>query len=132
MLFRLIMLFTVVPFIDLLLLIKLGQYIGAGYTVLIVLVTGIAGAYLTKSQGMGVLRRMQMEMQEGRLPGNPIIDGLCILVGGAMLLTPGLITDTLGFLLVMPGTRFVIREWLKNRLLGMIDRGQVIFRWNRW
>jgi UPF0716 protein FxsA len=49
-----------------------------------------------------------------------------------MLLAPGLVTDTIGLLLVIPGSRFVIREWIKKRLLGMIDRGQVIFRWHRW
>ncbi len=131
MLFRLMLLFTVVPLIELAFLIKLGQYIGTGYTIMIVLLTGIAGAYLAKSQGMEVLRQMQFDMQEGRLPGNHLIDGLCIFVGGAMLLTPGLITDTLGFMLVIPITRVIIREWLKNRLRSMIDSGQVIFRWNR-
>ncbi len=129
---RLIALFTIMPFIELFLLIKLGQYIGAGYTLLIVLVTGIAGAYLAKGQGINVLRRIQLEMHGGRLPGNHIIDGLCILIGGIMLLAPGLITDTIGFLLVIPGTRFLIREWLKTRLLNMINKGQVIFRWDGW
>jgi UPF0716 protein FxsA len=97
-----------------------------------VLVTGIAGAYLAKSQGMDVLRRIQSDMQQGIMPGNHIIDGLCILAGGIMLLAPGLVTDTIGLLLVIPGSRFVIREWIKRRLLGMIDRGQVIFRWHKW
>ena len=132
MLLRLILLLTIIPLIELTILIELGQRIGAGYTILIILVTGIAGAYLAKSQGMGVLRQAQSDMQEGKMPGNQIVDGLCILVGGAMLLTPGLVTDALGFFLVMPGTRYIVREWIKSRLLGMIDRGQVIFRWNRW
>ena len=126
------LLLTLVPLIELALLIKLGQYIGVGYTVLIVVVTGIAGAFLAKTQGMSVLRRMQLEMQEGRLPGNQMIDGLCILMGGAMLLTPGLVTDTAGFILVVPITRIAVREWLKTKLRGMVDRGQVIFRWGGW
>jgi UPF0716 protein FxsA len=126
------LLLTLVPLIELALLIKLGQYIGVGYTVLIVVVTGIAGAFLAKTQGMSVLRRMQLEMQEGRLPGNQMIDGLCILLGGAMLLTPGLVTDTAGFMLVIPVTRIAVREWLKIKLRGMVDRGQVIFRWGGW
>jgi len=132
MLIRLMLLLTLVPLIELALLIKLGQYIGVGYTVLIVVVTGIAGAFLAKTQGMSVLRRMQLEMQEGRLPGNQMIDGLCILLGGAMLLTPGLVTDTAGFMLVIPVTRIAVREWLKIKLRGMVDRGQVIFRWGGW
>jgi UPF0716 protein FxsA len=132
MLLRLMLLLTVVPLLELALLIKLGQYIGVGYTVLVVVVTGVAGAFLAKTQGMDVLRRMQLEMQEGRLPGNQMIDGLCILMGGAMLLTPGLITDTLGFALVIPVTRIALREWLKIKLRGMVDRGHVIFRWNGW
>jgi UPF0716 protein FxsA len=126
------LLLTLVPLVELALLIKLGQYIGVGYTVLIVVVTGIAGAFLAKTQGMSVLRRMQLEMQEGRLPGNQMIDGLCILMGGAMLLTPGLVTDTAGFILVVPITRIAVREWLKTKLRGMVDRGQVIFRWGGW
>ncbi len=130
--FRLIILFTVMPFIELFFLIKLGQHIGAGYTLFVVLATGVLGAYLAKSQGMSVFRQIQLEMQGGKLPGNHIIEGFCILVGGVMLLAPGLITDTIGFLLVIPGTRFIIREWLKNRLLNMINRGQVIFRWDGW
>ncbi len=132
MLIRLMLLLTLVPLVELALLIKLGQYIGVGYTVLIVVVTGIAGAFLAKTQGMSVLRRMQLEMQEGRLPGNQMIDGLCILMGGAMLLTPGLVTDTAGFILVVPITRIAVREWLKTKLRGMVDRGQVIFRWGGW
>ena len=132
MLIRLMILFTIAPLVELAILIKLGQHIGAGYTILIVLVTGIAGAYLAKSQGIDVLRKIQSDMQQGIMPGNHIIDGLCILAGGIMLLAPGLVTDTIGLLLVIPGSRFVIREWIKRRLLGMIDRGQVIFRWHRW
>jgi UPF0716 protein FxsA len=132
MLLRLILLFTLVPLIELALLIKLGQYIGVGYTILIVMVTGIAGAYFAKTQGMGVLRQIQRELEEGRIPGNQIIDGLCILAGGAMLLTPGLITDTFGFILVVPITRIAVREWLKGKFRDMIDRGQVSFYWGRW
>ncbi|MBA1334206.1 MAG: hypothetical protein HPY66_1915 [Firmicutes bacterium] len=132
MLIRFILLFTLIPLIELAILIKLGQYVGIGYTILIVLLTGILGAYLAKTQGMDVLRRIQTELETGNIPGNQIIEGLCILVGGAMLLTPGLITDLCGFVLVIPLTRVVVREWLKVKFRNMIERGQVNFYWNRW
>lgn len=132
MLVRLILLFTLIPLAELAILIKLGQYVGIGYTILIVLLTGILGAYLAKTQGMDVLRRIQTELEMGSIPGNQIVDGLCILVGGAMLLTPGLITDLCGFVLVIPITRVVVREWLKIKFRNMIERGQVNFYWNRW
>ncbi len=132
MLFRLVLLFTVVPLVELALLIKLGQHLGVGYTVAIVLVTGVAGAFLAKTQGISILNRIGEELEEGRVPGNQIVDGLCVLVGGAMLITPGLITDMCGFFLVVPATRFIVREWLKQWFRNMIDRGQVTFYWNRW
>lgn len=132
MLFRLILLFTVVPLVELVLLIKLGQHVGVGYTIAVVLITGVVGAYLAKTQGFSILNRIGRELEEGRVPGNQIVEGLCILVGGAMLITPGLLTDAFGFFLVIPVTRIIVREWLKRWFRNMINRGQVTFYWNRW
>lgn len=132
MLLRLMLLFTVVPIIELALLIKLGQHIGVGYTIAVVLITGVAGAYLARTQGVSILRRIRWELEEGRVPGNQIVDGLCVLIGGAMLLTPGLITDLTGFMLVIPVTRIAIREWLKSRFRRMIETGNITFYWSRW
>lgn len=131
MLIKLILLFTLVPFIELALLMKLNTYIGLGYTLLIVLSTGLIGAYLAKSQGKQILFRIKYEMAEGRMPGNELINGLCVLIGGVMLVTPGILTDTLGFILVIPITREFIKALIIKKLKQMIDEGKVnfYFRW---
>ncbi len=131
MLMRLILLFTVVPLVELAILFKLNQYVGLGYTLGIVIFTGILGAYLAKSQGNQILFRIKMDMGEGRMPGDELINGLCVLIGGAMLLTPGILTDTAGFILVIPATRHVVKIYIRNKLKKMIDEGKVnfYFRW---
>jgi UPF0716 protein FxsA len=120
-----------VPLIELAILFKLNQYVGLGYTLGIVIFTGVLGAYLAKSQGNQILFRIKMEMGEGRMPGDELINGLCVLIGGAMLLTPGILTDTTGFILVLPGTRHLVKVFIKNKLRKMIDEGKVnfYFRW---
>lgn len=97
MLFKLILLFMLMPVLELAVLLKINSYIGLGYTLLIVLTTAVAGAYLTKQQGRGILQNIRFEMGQGRVPGDELINGLCVLIGGVLLLTPGLLTDTAGF-----------------------------------
>jgi UPF0716 protein FxsA len=116
MFLRLLLLFTVVPLVELFLLVKLGTVIGIGPTVLIVICTGVLGAWLARWQGLGVLRRVSEDLAEGRLPADALIDGLLILIAGAVLLTPGLITDALGFLLLVPKGRAVVRRTVAARL----------------
>lgn len=108
MFLRLLLLFTLVPLLELFLLVKLGTVIGIGATVLIVICTGVLGAWLARWQGLGVLRRLTEDVNQGRLPTDALIDGLLILIAGAVLLTPGLITDALGFLLLVPQGRAVV------------------------
>lgn len=110
MFLRLLLLFTVVPLVELYLLITIGRMIGVGPTIAIVLGTGILGAWLARWQGLAVLRRVREEMAAGRLPTDALIDGLLILVAAAVLLTPGLLTDTAGFLLLVPASRAVVRK----------------------
>jgi len=112
---RLLLLFTVVPLVELFLLVKLGTVIGIGATVLIVICTGVLGAWLARWQGLGVLRRLSEDVNQGRLPADALIDGLLILIAGAVLLTPGLITDALGFLLLVPQGRAVVRRIVAAR-----------------
>ena len=107
MFLRLLLLFTVVPLVELFLLVKLGTVIGIGPTVLVVIGTGVLGASLARWQGLGVLRRVSEDLAQGRLPADALIDGLLILIAGAVLLTPGLITDALGFLLLVPQGRAI-------------------------
>jgi UPF0716 protein FxsA len=124
---RLVLLFTLVPLLELFILIKLGTVIGALPTVLIVLITGGVGAYLARQQGSRVWWNIQAEMNEGRFPADNLIDGLLLLVAGAVLLTPGLITDVLGLAVLIPVTRAPIRRWIKKRLRSMAQTGNVGF-----
>ncbi len=134
MFLRLLLCFTVVPLVELFLLVKLGTVIGIGATVLIVICTGVLGAWLARWQGLGVLRRLTEDVNEGRLPADALIDGLLILIAGAVLLTPGLITDALGFLLLVPQGRAVVRRTLAARLAGrteVSDPGVIDAEWYR-
>ena len=105
MVFRLFIIFTIIPVLELYLIIKVGGMIGAMNTVLIILVTAIIGASLTKSQGLIVLSKIQQALNEGRIPGNELLHGLMILIGGATLLTPGFITDLIGLSMLIPHVR---------------------------
>jgi UPF0716 protein FxsA len=96
---RLILPFIVVPIAELALLIQLGRWIGLWPTLGLIVVTGTVGAVLAAREGLRALHALQVDLAEGRIPGRPILDGLSIFVGGALLLTPGLMTDLLGFAL---------------------------------
>ncbi len=123
MFLRLLLLFTVVPLVELFLLVKLGTIIGIGPTVLIVICTGVLGAWLARSQGLGVLRRITEDLNQGRMPTGSLVDGLLILIAGAVLLTPGLITDALGFFLLLPPGRALVRKAITTRLSRRSETG---------
>jgi len=120
----LILLFTVLPALELALLIKLGGHIGVGNTLFIIIFTGVLGAYLARLQGFLVLQKIQNELNHGTMPNAQLLDGLMILVGGIVLLTPGFITDIFGFLLLIPWTRILIKKWFNRKFGDMINRGQ--------
>ena len=126
MLGYLILLFTVVPIVELALLIKVGQYIGVGYTLGIVVITGVVGAYLARLQGFLTLRRIQEDINQGRMPTDRLFDGVLILCSGILLLTPGFITDIIGFMGLIPFTRNLFKRWLKRKIKDMISHGRVI------
>ena len=121
MLFKLILLFTITPIIELAILIKLGQEIGLWQTLAIVIATGILGASLAKWQGWGVIRRIRADLENGRMPAQALFDGLLILIGGALLLTPGIITDLLGFFLLIPPSRRLAKAYLSRRFKKSIE-----------
>ncbi|MFC1646490.1 FxsA family protein [Candidatus Omnitrophota bacterium] len=122
MFFYLVLLFTVVPIFELYLLIRVGQYLGPFTTVMIVVFTGIFGAFLARLEGLRVLYSVQRDMQEGKMPTSQLLDGLLILVGAVLLITPGLLTDAIGFILVIPNTRVFVKVWLKQYLQRIIDK----------
>jgi UPF0716 protein FxsA len=114
--------------VELYILIKIGQVIGALPTIAIVLATGVAGAGLARQQGYRVWFEIESQMQQGIFPADRLIDGLLLVVAGAVLITPGVITDILGFAILIPFTRAPIRRWVKNRLSRMMDRGTIHYR----
>lgn len=121
-----LLLLIIVPALEIGLLVLSGQAFGLIPTVLLIITTGILGAYLAKKQGMETLRKAQQNMQYGQLPGDAIIDGLCILVGGVVLLTPGFITDAIGFLLLLPPTRKMFKPFIYKLFKRWINNGNVI------
>ena len=116
MLFKLFLLFAVIPVIELAILIKIGSFIGVTSTVIIVILTAIIGAYMVRLEGLGVLYRIQNNMQQGVFPGDELISGAMILMAGALLLTPGFFTDIIGFLMVIPASRNFIKEIVKKHI----------------
>ena len=122
---KLILLFTVLPMVELVLLITVGREIGIANTMAIVVITGILGALLARSQGLSTLGRIQSSLRSGIMPANEIINGFMILAGGLLLITPGLITDAIGFLTLIPQTRSVIKSVLVKKLKRAIDSGRV-------
>ncbi|HZJ76976.1 MAG TPA: FxsA family protein [Oscillospiraceae bacterium] len=127
MLLRLILLFTLLPLIDFAILLKIGNHIGFRYTLAIVIITGFVGAYLAKSEGRHIIQRIRFDISRGRLPADELIEGLCVIVGGSFLLAPGLITDALGIFLVLPFTRILFINAIKNRFKRMLTEGNVWF-----
>jgi len=112
---RLIVLFVTLPLVEIFLLIKLGELMGFWPTVLMVIGTGLLGAWMARLYGWSVWMEIQQELQMGKMPTDKMFDGLLILIGGIVLLTPGIITDAIGFLLLIPATREIAKQWLKNR-----------------
>ena len=112
----LLLLFIVVPVLEIWLFIIIGGAIGTYITLLIILLTAILGTFLVKAQGIYVLREIQSKFNELKNPTEPIVHGAMILFAGALLLTPGFFTDSVGFLLLIPGVRSVTFSWLKNNL----------------
>jgi UPF0716 protein FxsA len=124
MLFRLFLLFTVVPVIEIYLLIKVGQLIGGLPTVLLLLSISGLGAYLVRSQGFRIVTRIREELAQGRLPAAQLMDGALVLVGGMLLLTPGFFTDFLGIFFLIPLTRKLIKAWIGLWLQARLARGR--------
>ncbi|MBZ0121762.1 MAG: FxsA family protein, partial [Sandaracinaceae bacterium] len=116
MLAKLLVLFTVVPLLELLLMLVLGKYAGLWPTVGLVFVTAIVGAILGKREGLRVWRAWREALAQGRMPEEGILGGVLVLVGSVLLVTPGVLTDVTGVLLLIPSTRRVIARHVRKRL----------------
>jgi UPF0716 protein FxsA len=111
-------------------LIQAGRYLGAFPTIMIVLITGIIGGLLARSQGLSIYRQIMVDLQNGIIPTDSLIDGLFMLIAGALLITPGMITDVFGFSLMVPGFRGWLRKKLKDSFKRKLESGQFQFHSN--
>lgn len=117
---KLLLAFTIIPAVELYLLIQLGQWMGAGATVALIVLTGSLGAWLAKREGLSVLKSIKEEASRGFPSGDRLVEGLMVLLGGALLLTPGVITDFFGFSLIIPFTRRAAAPFIKRSLLSWV------------
>ena len=128
MLVKLFLAFTLIPILELYLLIKIGHYLGAFATILIVIGTGFMGAYLAKLQGLRSLMRIRESMYRGEVPAEEMVDAMLIFMAGIVLLTPGFITDITGLMILMPEPRMRFKRWLRKKLDQWIAENRIHMR----
>ncbi len=132
MLWKLFLAFTIIPVSEIYILIAIGGQIGILPSIGLVILTGIVGASLARSQGLQTLGRIRDSFQQGVVPGEELLNALLIAIAGIVLLTPGFLTDAAGLFLLIPATRTLCREWLKRRIELVyaqrnVDNGPIIY-----
>ncbi len=125
MLFRLFLCFTLIPVIELYLLIKMGTVIGGFNTILIVIFTGFAGAWLARMEGLNTMIKVRNNLDQGIMPAEDLMDALIILIAGLVLITPGLMTDIFGLMLLWPVTRNAFKRFLRKKFDEMQAKGDI-------
>jgi UPF0716 protein FxsA len=118
----LILLFILIPAAEIGVLLLSGNTIGVWPTVALLIATGLLGSYLAKKQGMDTFRKVQEQLQYGRMPGDEILNGVCILLGGVMLLSPGFLTDIIGLILLLPPSRAVLKPIILKMLKKWMNK----------
>ena len=124
---RLLALFIILPLLEIALLVQIGQAIGLAWTLVIVIATGFLGATLARRQGLRTWLAIQARLRQGQVPAGALVDGLLILIGGIVLLTPGILTDLFGFALLVPATRDRFKSALRKRFQRAVERGEAGF-----
>ena len=119
----LLILFLIIPIIEIYALLKVGDIIGAFPTIILVVLTAVIGAGLLRQQGLSTLARLQQNMGQGKLPAQEMIEGVLLAVGGALLMTPGFVTDTMGFLCLLPFSRKFIAQNIMKRSADKLKVG---------
>lgn len=120
-----------IPIVELWGLIKMGQWIGAFPTILLVILTAIIGGYLAKREGMRTYQLIMLQLRNGELPGEALLDGAVILIGGILLLTPGFFSDIVGLFFLIPYTRTYIKLFIRRWLSKQLNNGTFIWIWRR-
>lgn len=122
---KLLLIFTIIPFVELSILLEIAARTSTMTALGIILLTGVVGAYFAKDQGRRVIYNIQSELNRGTMPGNELLHGLCVLIGGVLLLTPGILTDLFGFSLLFPATRTGYIELMKGYISKNFRTGNV-------
>lgn len=117
----LILLLVSVPLLELFVIVQVAVGLGAGQTILLLLVVSVVGAWMVRRSGLGVLNQIRARLSQGEIPGNELVDGLLILLAGAFMLTPGFLTDAVGLVMLFPPTRKVVRSVLVRRYAKRVD-----------
>ncbi len=125
MLLKLFLAFTIIPFLEIFLLIEIGSHIGAFNTLIIVILTGLLGALLARHQGLKTMLKVRENLARGEMPAEHLLDALLIFLAGVVLLTPGFLTDLAGFILLIPKTRFHFKRWLRKKFDKLITQNRV-------
>ena len=120
----LVIAFIIVPIIEIYLIVQVGAAIGGWETLGLLVLDSVVGAWLVRREGFSILARVQTTLGRGELPTNDLVEGLLVLFAGALMLTPGFLTDALGFVLLLPPTRAMVRNVLKARFAGRISVGR--------
>jgi len=125
MLFKLLLAFTLIPVAEIYVFIKLGGSIGALNTIVIIILTALAGAYLARMEGTRTLLQIRASLDRGVMPAEEMVDALIIFLAGVVLLTPGFITDAAGLLLLIPASRGWFKKLIRKKLEGSLDRNHI-------
>ena len=125
MLFKLLLAFTLIPVAEIYVFIKLGGSIGALNTIVIIILTALAGAYLARMEGTRTLLQIRASLDRGVMPAEEMVDALIIFLAGVVLLTPGFITDAAGLLLLIPASRRWFKKLIRKKLEGSLDRNHI-------
>ncbi|MEC0346001.1 FxsA family protein [Peribacillus frigoritolerans] len=120
-----LMFIIAMPVVEIIVLLLAGNLIGFWPTLFLIAATGLIGAYLAKRQGMETWKKAQEQIRYGMMPGNEIIDGICIFIGAALLLSPGLISDIMGLILVFPPTRNLLKPIVIRFIMNRMNKGKV-------
>jgi UPF0716 protein FxsA len=119
---RLLLLLTIVPLVELVILLRIAEWLSWQTTIMLILITGVVGAWLARREGLKALARIQGDLAAGVVPTNAVVDGALILAAGLVLVTPGLLTDLCGFALLIPP----FRRWVRRRLGEAFKKRMVI------
>ena len=116
--------FTLIPVLEIYLLIKIGHYLGAFNTVIVVIATALLGASLARHEGIRTMIRLRESMNRGELPAEEMLDAVLIFIAGIVLLTPGFITDLAGIAILIPNTRSRLKRWMRGKFEEWISENR--------